>query len=617
MPFIDRQNDRFQPGTPVFGSRFCGREAAIEHVLLGHRHAIWVLALRHFGKTSLLLELQYRTQDPRFSTFTPLYVSLAGVRALPEVARALTSAIEASSSLLAQHGVEPAAAQSKDSAVTILRALLRSARAARRSVLLLLDDGEAIVEAVERDAVGAHRLFKTLAAGRGLRTCLAADPLLGRLSTIADTTSPLLGDFLPPLLLGAFGQDELQPMLSPALDATPIRLIAAASGGHPYLTQLLASQCSGGLTVEQACLRLQNDTMVRDEVLGSLRSLGPDELRWLGALARVKVSSDSDVPFPRLIELGLVHRAAPGAPPAIVGRLLRDWLAGNVPSSIQPLPVPQASVGPFELLELIAQGGMSQVYRAIDCRDGRELALKLLNMAPSPELRARFVREACASLRLSHPGIVQLYEAGEADGRCYLAMELCQGRPLRERLAEGPMPPDQVLRAAVSLADALAHAHALGIVHRDIKPSNILLGPDGMPKILDFGLAKLLRTTASSALGASLVSLTGAGTLLGTVAYMSPEQAQGIAVDDKTDQFSFGIVLYEMLVGRHPFQAPSTYRLVHRLVHEPPAPLGDVAADTPFLLQVALDRLLQKNPADRFASLVELVELVGPLATPA
>lgn len=612
MRCIDRPNDRFQPGSPVFGSRFLGRTSALDLLLDGHRHALWLVGLRHSGKTSLLLELQFRTQDARRGPYTPLYVSLSGVRDGTDLTKAIASAVESSTRLLSEHGIEVGALDNEESAVAVLRSVLRGARSANRTLLLLLDDAESLRQVEEKDPVSLHRLAKTLASGRDLRTCLAADPNLGAGPLGADAPATWLVDFLPPLYVGAMTEEEVCGGLGQLLPSREIHALSLASGGHPYMLQLVASQCCSGLTLEQACAQVRGDGMVRDEVLGSLRSLSAEELGMLNALAREKRVDESGPSFARLSQLGLVQKSSNGT--SIRGEILRDWLAGTTPSAIAPAPVAQVVFGPFDLLEPLGTGGMSQVYRALDRRSGTPVALKLLHPDPNADQRGRFIREARSCLRLSHPSIIQLYEAGEIEGRCFLAMELAEGKSLRERLAEGPMALDEVLAVALPLADALAHAHREGIVHRDIKPSNILIGSSGAPpKILDFGLAKILRSAVSSAISPSLLSLTGAGTLLGTFAYMSPEQAQGRAVDARTDQFSLGIVLYEMLAGHHPFQAPSTYRLVQRLVHDPATPLADAAPSTPFMLQMAIDRLLQKNPQDRYASTDELVELLRPM----
>jgi hypothetical protein len=322
-----------------------------------------------------------------------------------------------------------------------------------RTVLLLLDDAESLREVEAQDQVSLHRVSKTLASGRDLRTCLAADPLLGGTQTDTAAAPSWLADFLPPLYVGAFGEEELEAVLAPVIDPRQVRTVLAATGGHPYLVHLLASQCCSGLSVEQACAQIREDGLVRDEVLRSLRSLSAEELDYLGSLARQGPAEESEPAFPRLAQLGLVHKGAGGT--AIQGRLPRDWLAGNVPTSIRPAAAVQAGFGPFELLEPLGEGGMSQVYRALDGRSGQAVALKLLHAGPDPEQRARFIREARTCLRLSHPSIVQLYEAGELEGQCYLAMELCRGRPLRDRLAEGPMPLEEVLGFYRAIADAL------------------------------------------------------------------------------------------------------------------------------------------------------------------
>ena len=212
------------------------------------------------------------------------------------------------------------------------------------------------------------------------------------------------------------------------------------------------------------------------------------------------------------------------------------------------------SLAQYRITASIGAGGMGEVYRATDGRLGRDVAIKVLPaaMAGHPERRQRFEQEARAASALNHPNILTVYDVGEADGTTYIAMELVEGRTLRELLASGePLPTKRLLDVAVQTADGLAKAHSAGIVHRDLKPENVMVSKDGYVKILDFGLAKLTETVSQD--GSALPTAIGAtapGTVMGTAGYMSPEQASGRAVDSRSDQFSLGVVLYEMLTGR-------------------------------------------------------------------
>jgi eukaryotic-like serine/threonine-protein kinase len=224
-----------------------------------------------------------------------------------------------------------------------------------------------------------------------------------------------------------------------------------------------------------------------------------------------------------------------------------------------PMPIaPGTRLGPHEIQQQIGAGGMGEVYRARDTKLRRDVAVKILPelAASDPERFSRFTREARALASLNHPGITTVHDISEQDGVHYIVMELVAGRTLDECIGAGGLSLGQALKYAIQAADALARAHDAGIVHRDVKPANIMITPDALVKVLDFGLAKLAARDEPDP-GVTVTGLhTTGGRILGTVAYMSPEQAQGQAVDARSDIFSFGAVLYEMVSGRRPFDSP-------------------------------------------------------------
>ena len=216
-----------------------------------------------------------------------------------------------------------------------------------------------------------------------------------------------------------------------------------------------------------------------------------------------------------------------------------------------------SQLGPYEIRERLGAGGMGEVYRAQDSRLGRDVALKILPeaFASDPDRVRRFEKEARAASALNHPNIVTVYEVGAADSLSYIAMELVEGKTLREALAAGPLSSKKLLDLSCQVSTGLAQAHEAGIVHRDLKPENIMVSKDGFAKILDFGLAKRVASDRGApASGATETAMTEAGSVVGTAGYMSPEQAGGSAVDFRSDQFSFGSILYEMATGMRAFQ---------------------------------------------------------------
>jgi len=272
---------------------------------------------------------------------------------------------------------------------------------------------------------------------------------------------------------------------------------------------------------------------------------------------------------------------------------------------------PGSKLGPYEIVAPIGAGGMGEVYRAKDARLGREVAIKVLpsHLAASPEARQRFEREARAVSSLNHPNICTLHDVGEQDGVYFLVMEHLEGETLFQRLERGPLPPDELLRVAVAIADALDRAHRQGILHRDLKPGNIMLTKSG-PKLLDFGLAK---ETGPRALPGDLTAsptmtspLTAAGTLVGTFQYMAPEQLDGREADARSDLFSFGATLYEMATGKRAFEGRTQASLIASIMKEEPRPITDVVPMTPPALDRLLRRLLAKDPDDRWQTARDL-----------
>ena len=266
----------------------------------------------------------------------------------------------------------------------------------------------------------------------------------------------------------------------------------------------------------------------------------------------------------------------------------------------------------YKVLEEIGRGGMGVVYRALDTTLGREVALKVLGASAGrePEQERRLKQEARAAASLAHPAVSVVYEIDEADGATFIAMELVRGRPLAALLAGTPLEPLRALDLAIEIAEGLAEAHARGVVHRDLKPKNVMLTESGHVKIIDFGLAKLLRPRPPFESGADTPAWgdTDPGRILGTAAYMSPEQVRGAEVDARSDLFAFGALLYEMLSGEAAFRRETGVETLHAVLKEPAPRLPDpgFAAAGP-VLQRVLDRCLAKAPADRYTSAAELL----------
>jgi predicted ATPase len=279
----------------------------------------------------------------------------------------------------------------------------------------------------------------------------------------------------------------------------------------------------------------------------------------------------------------------------------------EVPSSVPSTLSPGTRFGSYEILQRLGAGGMGEVYRAKDTRLEREVAIKTLSLdlCSQPEALSRFEQEARSACALNHPNIVTIYELGHVNGTRYISMELVSGETLRELLASGPIPFRKAVAIAAQIADALAKAHSIGIVHRDLKPENLMISGDATAKILDFGLAKLLEVNPTPDSDAA-TRISECGTVLGTVGYMSPEQATGGEVDFRSDQFSFGSVLYEMVTGLPAFRKKTHAETTAAVLRDQPERLGSrvLQAPPPFLWIV--ERCLAKDPRERYASTQDL-----------
>jgi serine/threonine protein kinase len=264
--------------------------------------------------------------------------------------------------------------------------------------------------------------------------------------------------------------------------------------------------------------------------------------------------------------------------------------------------------GRYVIRGKLGAGGMADVFLADDTELGRRVALKFLKpeSEADPLARRRLLREARAAATLDHPHICAVYEVGEADGRQYIAMQYVEGEALDARLRRSPLDLHEILASAVQIVDALSEAHARGILHRDIKPANIMVTVRGDAKVMDFGLAK--HESAASTAGAdTTLALSHRGDVVGTTAYMSPEQARGELLDSRSDLFSVGVLLYEMVSGQRPFQGASSAEVAAAILTHEPLPLIRFAQNTPPELERIVTKLLKKRPDSRYQTAKDLL----------
>ena len=273
----------------------------------------------------------------------------------------------------------------------------------------------------------------------------------------------------------------------------------------------------------------------------------------------------------------------------------------------------------YHLVEKLGAGGMGEVYKARDTRLNRFVAMKVLpaGMSADPERRRRFVQEAQAASALNHPNIITIYDIVSDGDTQFMVMEYVAGKTLLELIPRGGLPVPQVVQYAAQMAEALGVAHAAGIIHRDLKPANVMVAGSGLVKLLDFGLAKLLDRTPidDTAKTATRIEapLTVEGSMMGTVNYMSPEQAEGKKLDARSDIFSFGAVLYEMVTGQCAFQGNSAISTLSAVLRDDIQPIVELAPDVPFELESVVQTCLRKDPEQRFQSMREIQVALAPL----
>src|SRR5580698_6516930 len=270
-------------------------------------------------------------------------------------------------------------------------------------------------------------------------------------------------------------------------------------------------------------------------------------------------------------------------------------------------------LGRYTVIEPIGSGGMGQVYRARDQKLERVVAIKILSpgLVTGDEARRRFRKEALALAKLSHPHIAAVYDVGEQDGVDYLVMECVPGESLAAKLGAGPLTVKDATSITQQIAQALEEAHEQGVIHRDLKPSNVMVTPKGTVKVLDFGLAKLLDVSGTE----ETRSVEETQRLMGTVPYMSPEQAYGKTLDARTDLWSLGVVYYETLTAQRPFRADSAVGVLKAITEETPKPVTEIRPDAPAMTDQIVGHALKKNSADRYQSASEVVKDTSDLLT--
>ncbi|MDZ7291326.1 MAG: protein kinase [candidate division KSB1 bacterium] len=598
----------FVIGQWVRGEKFFGREEMISELLEGARQAVWVAGLRRMGKTSLLREIERRVLQNPATGYLPLYWDLEGSTDDETLRESLLAALDENVSGLA-------AAEDWEALSTpeLLRKIQKVARAREKTLLLLCDEVEALLTIANNDPHLLGRLRRVMQASESVRCILTATRRLSRLETFeATATSPFLHGFSPPLYLSPL--NELEAKLLLRQGGFPSRVqkeLYELSGGHPFLLQMLAKRTLESGAVESAFESMKHEESLQNFFIVDYNSLQPEEKLLLRHCAGGKVSTATTEAAAKqtLLALGLISEHEDML--QLRSPLFNFWLA-NIRDEIS-LPTTKSHavdfrnlqrgdrLGPYEILHEVARGGMSVVYCGRDIHLHRLAAIKLLppELSHDETSRARLLAEARAISQLQHPHVAVIYSMEFLDETPCLCMEYIDGQSLDDWAQHPPKSLDQRLEVVRQIASALAAAHRNGIIHRDLKPSNIMVRPDGISKLLDFGIARQLATATR---------ITKTGQTPGTLAYMSPEQVSNLDVDARSDVFSFGVVLYELFTGMRPFQGNNELALAYAIVNEKPAPPCELQPTLPKSLENLILRMLQKKPEARFADGGELLQ---------
>ena len=511
-------------------------------------------------------------------------------------------------------------------------------------MLLLCDEVEELIKLHLEDDSLLSKLRRSMQSGEEMRVVLASTIRLWALAEQRVDTSPFLLGFSPPLYLSSLedaearslvAQEHLDMELRPALTEPELSRICDGCAQHPYLLQLVSKRYLESRDLDLAFEEVLSDTMVAHFFAVDFEMLSAAEKKVLIALRHdhelqldtmTEDAADTHslkASLLRLEELGFLRQPAPKTY-TLAGRFFRHWLAQlseiapaaieSLPSENDPQDLDRSNSGHvlldnrYLLLEQIGEGGMGRVFLATDRLLRTPVAIKILRpeFSEDPQILERFRREIVLSRDLGHPNVLRVYHLGQDQNRRYLTMQWVEGPDLGHLLADvGALEESRTVQIAIKLASALEAAHRRGVVHRDIKPQNILLDRESEPLLTDFGLARELEEAG----------ITSAGMFLGTPNYASPEQASAQRLDERSDLYSLGVVLFEMATGRRPFEADSAAEML-REQRETPAPEPrSLAPDlSPDLSSIIL-RCLEKSPARRFDSATHLRQALEALGT--
>ena len=633
-------------GQWVCGQKFYGRARLIAEILEGNRNSLWLLGTRRIGKTSLLKQLEHITTHSTESGYFPLFWDFQGVDSSEELRMSFSdSLLDAEERLetlgVAVHDIET------DNLFTSLSYLRRKLRSKQLRLLLLCDEVEELIQLNVKDSSLLSKLRRTMQSHADTRTVLASSIRLWALASQKGDTSPFLHGFAPALYirtlsnqeaLSLIRQENLPLKARPCLDEKTAELIRSRCDNHPYLIQLTGKRYQELNDIEETIEQVTADEMISYFFSVDFGMLSEDERNVINLLAERSSSTSNTIlerlsidagvlngSLHRLERLGYIRRNKKREF-LLVNYFFKKWLSNisrkHQLSGLGPsLPLVSATpedlttqtvVQPilidnrYELVQEIGSGATGTVFKTHDRLMDEYIAIKWLKKeyAAHEEAFERIRHEILLSRDINHPNILRIYHLGESEGRKFLTMKWVDGVTLRKWLSgNATRSLDAILTIAKKLTSALEAAHSCDILHRDIKPENILIDADGEPYLADFGLARLL----------SAPGITSNGIFLGTPYYCSPEQACMAALDEKSDIYSLGLVLYEMVLGQKPFTAKTSAEVLEMHREQRPPDPCQIAPGTPRLLADLILRCLEKDPQNRYQCARDLLSALESL----
>ena len=614
-------------GQWVRGERFYGRSSLIDEILDGPRNSLWVLGTRRIGKTSLLKQLEHLTSSNGHG-YVPIFWDFQGADNPGELSLTFSDALLDAEDRLDAIGIEVSDFEGEDLFAS-MGTLRRKVRSQGRSLLLLCDEVEELLNLHRQDPALLRKLRRAMQSQDGVRSVLTSSIRLCELAEQRGDTSPFLHGFSPPLYISGLSADDAQalvrqdrslPRSRPEIDDEGASEICRRCDNHPYLVQLVCKRFLETGDFDEACRQVATDRMINyffsvdfemlssteKTVLRLIAEQGSATDESIHAVMQV-ATADRDDALQRLENLGFIGRDDERNY-VLPSFFLRRWLEDL---AIQQPPPQSASLhedstisvqtidNRYTLHQEIGAGATGSVFKARDALLDTWVAVKLLKPEYTANRTAldRVRQEILLSRDIAHPNILRVYHLASYEGGTYITMQWIKGGTLADRISErGALPIPEVLSLATKLSSALAAAHSRSVLHRDIKPGNILMDDDGEPYLADFGLARLIGEQG----------LTQQGMFVGTPHYASPEQVTLDPLDERSDIYALGLVIFEMTTGRRPFEADTVAEILAMQRSAPPPDPATISPKIPGELAAITLRCLAKDPADRIANAVEL-----------